>query len=240
LTFLTDPEERKKQYIDSIIFFISKSPFRKIVVCDNSNYSYPQSLCDLARSHNKELELISFSGNALLVTKYGKGFGEGEILEYVLLNSVLIKQVDAFFKITGRLKLINALELLRQMDEHENYFMPISLLRPQFMMPEAARRCVDVRVYYTTKAFFKEYLLLVYKDVRDKDIFFLEHVYHKAMENVASKVSRFPLAPEIIGMSGSNGWMFKERTWLQKALTRLVNSFGYIHPIYQQKSRKEK
>lgn len=232
-TFLTDAGERVRQYVESISFFIKETAIRKIIVCDNSDYTYPQSLYDLARSCDKELELLSFRGNVELVKKFGKGYGEGEILEFVLSKSVLIADVEGFIKVTGRLKVTNIDQVLDRSNRWENYFMPISLLRPRFMVPGAARRCVDVRVYYTTRDFFKNVLLTAYKKVRDDETLFLEHAYHDAMKLFAEKVKCFAVAPEIIGMSGSNGWIFTQRTYLKKLLIRVASFLGYIKPIYE-------
>lgn len=238
-TVLVDPGEREKQYKESILFFIKESPLTKIIVCDNSGYRYPDSLYDLGRSYNKEIELLSFQGNNELVANYGKGYGEGEIMQFVLSNSSLIRQVEGFLKVTGRLKVINVTELLRRCDHWENYFMPISLLRPRFMVPKAARSCVEVRVYYATKSFFNKVLFHAHEEVRDKETFFMEHAYHNAMAKSPVKVKCFPVPPEIIGMSGSNGWIFRERSFIKKALIKFVSFLGYIKPIYQQ-SRIEK
>jgi len=101
------------------------------------------------------------------------------------------------------------------------------------MVPKAARSCVDIRVYYTTNVFFREVLLNAYTDVRERNTFFLEHAYHRAMEISSIKVKCFSTAPEIIGMSGSNGWMFKETGLLKKMLIRFVSFWGYIKPIYK-------
>jgi len=232
-TVLVDPEEREKQYHDSISFFIKESPLTKIIICDNSGYHYPESFYDLAGSHNKEIELLSFQGNVELIANLGKGYGEGEIMQFVLSNSKLIRQVEGFLKVTGRLKLVNVTELLRKCNHWENYFIPVSLLRPRFMVPKAARSCVDIRVYYTTNVFFREVLLNAYTEVRERNTFFLEHAYHRAMEISSIKVKCFSTAPEITGMSGSNGWMFKERGLLKKMLIRFVSFWGYIKPIYK-------
>jgi hypothetical protein len=230
-TFLTDPLEREKQYLDSISFFIRETPLLKIIVCDNSGFQYPASLQDFARLHNKQLELLSFQGNKELVTNYGKGYGEGEIMQFVLSNSSLIKTAEGFLKVTGRLKLLNAEKVLRKCGERENYFMPVSLLRPRFMVPAAARHCVDTRVYYTTRVFFTNVLINAYRDVRDKDVFFLEHAYHRAIAASGIKVKCFPVAPEISGMSGSNGFMMKERGPVRKMLIRIAAGLGYIRPL---------
>lgn len=232
-TVLVDPEERKKQYHESILFFIKESPLTKIIVCDNSGYHYSESLYDLAISHNKEIELLSFQGNNELVATYGKGYGEGEIMQFVLTNSKLINGVEGFLKVTGRLKLVNIDRLLRKCDHWENYFMPVSLIRPRFMVPKPARACVEVKAYYTTKKYFKDVLFNAHAEVRDKNTFFLEHAYHKAMATSPVNVKCFPTPPEFVGISGSNGWTIKERSRLKKMLIKFVSLLGYIKPIYR-------
>jgi hypothetical protein len=185
----------------------------------------------VAFNHGKEIELLSFQGNNELVANYGKGYGEGEIMQFVMSSSSLITRVDSFLKVTGRLKLVNAGKLLRDCNHWENYFMPISLLRPRFMVPKAARSCVDTRVYYSTRIFFADVLLNAYKEVRDNNTFFLEHAYHKAIANSSVSVRCFSIPPEITGMSGSNGWVFKERSRWKKMLIRVVSFLGYIRPV---------
>ncbi|HET9429636.1 MAG TPA: hypothetical protein VFO70_00610 [Chitinophagaceae bacterium] len=232
-TKLVDPEERKKQYYESIEFFIRESQLKKIIVCDNSGYHYSASLYDLARSYNKEIELLSFQGNKELVADYGKGYGEGEIMNFVLTSSNLIKGVEGFLKVTGRLKFINVDRVLSRCNHWENYFMPVSLIRPRFMVPKPARSCVEVKAYYTTIKYFKEVLFNAHTDVRDKNRFFLEHAYHKAMALSPVNVKCFPIAPEFVGISGSNGWKIKERGRLKKMLIKFVSVLGYIKPIYR-------
>lgn len=240
LTRLRDPLERERQYIDALRFFIKESPLSRIIVCDNSGYVYPHSLVEHARLHGKRLELLSFTGNRDLVADYGKGYGEGEIMEYIFCWSLLIREVEGFLKVTGRLKVVNIVKVLAQLHPAENYFMPISLVRPRWLVPKAARPCVEVRVYYATRAFFQEILLRAHRDVRDDQTFFLEHAYYKAIAeaaenhaatNGAAIVKSFPTVPEIIGVSGSNGWTFRERGPLRKAMIKAAYHLGYIKPI---------
>ncbi len=236
-TTLLDPGQREAQYLDALSWFIRESPLTKIIVCDNSGYQYPKSFYKLAETHHKKIELLSFNGNNALVQEYGKGYGEGEIMEFVMTHSKLIKEVEGFFKVTGRLKVVNIAKVLRQSKATENYFMPVSLLRPRFLVPRAARPCVEVRVYYVTKEFFITVLLNTYKEVRDDHTFFLEHAYYQAIAHasdaghIPAGVRCFPTAPEITGMSGSNGWVFKERSWSKKLLIKLVSWLGYIRPV---------
>lgn len=219
-TVLMDPAERARQYMDAIGFYIRETPMTKIVVGDNSGYCYPDSLIGLAASYGKELELHSFRGDNALVEKYGKGYGEGEIMEFLLSNSRLLGKATGFMKVTGRLRLVNIGKMLPQMNEKVNYFMPVYLDR--LRVPEKARRCVELRVYYATTTFFRNVLLQAYKDTRDDEVYFLEHAYYAAIARSGIKPRRFKILPEIVGISGSNGWSFRERTPLEKLLTRLI------------------
>ncbi len=218
LTALVDPGLREAQYLGALDFFIRESPITRIIVCDNSGYSYPETLVKLAASFNKKLELLSFTGNSDLVAEYGKGYGEGETLKFIFSKSLLMAEVDGILKMTGRLRLVNSGDLLRHTDPATNYFMPVSLLRPRFLVPRAARPCLDVRVYYATKFFFRDVLLDAYLEVRDRELHFLEHAYYHAISVSGIKVKCFPVAPEITGVSGSNGWVFREPGPLKKIL----------------------
>jgi hypothetical protein len=230
-TVLQDPAKRESQYMDSIGFYIRETPFTRIIVCDNSGFVYPPSLQMLAASYDKEIELLSFTGNITLVTSLGKGYGEGEIMEYVFKNSRLLRAVNGFLKVTGRLKLVNVTPVIQKSDIDRNYFMPVSLLRPRFLVPRAARPCVDIKVYYCTKQFFSDTLLTVYKTVRERETYFLEHAYYTAIAASGKRVYCFSPAPEFTGFSGSNGWRLKERSKLKKLLIRAAALAGYIRPV---------
>jgi hypothetical protein len=232
-TALSDPGERERQYVDALSFHIRETPIQKIIVCDNSGYVYPEWTLELAAAHHKRLELLSFTGDKAAMAKYGKGYGEGEIMEYVLANSRLMTEAEGFLKVTGRLKLINMERTLRRADHRNNYFMPVSLIRPRWLVPVAARPCVEVRVYYVTKEFFGSVLLDAYRKVSDDKTYFLEHAYHDAMAASPARLQCFPIAPEITGISGSNGWSFKERPFWKKFLIRCISHLGYITPIYR-------
>jgi hypothetical protein len=235
-TALLDAGERERQYFDSLEFYIRETPFQKIIVCDGSGYIFPGLMRWLAEEHHKQLELLSFNGDKTAMEQHGKGYGEGEIMEFVMAHSRLLKEVEGFLKVTGRLKLTNVEKLLQKAHHRQNYFMPISLIRPRWLVPPAARPCVEVRVYYTTKDVFKNVLLDAYLNVSDDKTYFLEHAYHDALAASAVKVQCFPLAPEITGTSGSNGWSFRERPIWKKLLIRCILRLGYITPLYKPKT----
>ncbi|HXO76324.1 MAG TPA: hypothetical protein VN824_13825, partial [Puia sp.] len=172
-TVLQDPLQRAAQYLDAISFYIHQTPFARIIVCDNSGFVYPEALHQLAAAQGKEIELLSFTGDTALISSYGKGYGEGEILDFVFQNSRLLPKAEGVLKVTGRLKLINAAQIVRNCKAGKNYFMPVSLLRPRFLVPKAARTCVDTKTWYCTKQFFEKTLRPAYKDVREQQVYFL-------------------------------------------------------------------
>jgi hypothetical protein len=237
-TVLRDTAERERQYLDALSFFIRETPLERIIICDNSGYTYPEWTTELATAHHKQLELLSFTGDKVTMEKQGKGYGEGEIMAYVLSHSRLLTTVESFLKVTGRLKLMNTEEILGPADDRQNYFMPISLIRPRWLVPAAARPCVEVRVYYVTKEFFRNVLLDAYRQVSDDKTYFLEHAYHDAMAASLTKPRCFPAAPEITGVSGSNGWSFTERPAWKKWLIRTISRLGYITPIDKHRGRR--
>jgi hypothetical protein len=237
-TALRDAGERERQYIDALTFFIRETPFSRIIVCDNSGYTYPLALTQLAASLGKRLEVLGFNGDKEAMGRCGKGYGEGEIMAYTLAHSRLLAETEGFLKVTGRLKVVNTEKLLWKADHRQTYFMPVSLIRPRWLVPAAARPCVEIRVYYIPTAVFRDVLCEAYRTVSDDKTYFLEHAYHDALAASSVTVRCFPAAPEITGISGSNGWSFVERPAWKKWLIRMISHLGYITPLYKHAAPK--
>ena len=93
-----DDRLRLDDYISTIKWAIESEVFDKIVFCDNSGYVYDdKEIQDLAKIRLKKFEWLCFQASPDLVNTYGKGYGEGEIIKYVLNNSKIISDSDYFF-----------------------------------------------------------------------------------------------------------------------------------------------
>ena len=84
-TTIQDTELRKKHYIESLFFYLTKTQY-KIVFVENSN-------TDISSLYQKEisegrLECITFDGNNY-DRSLGKGYGEALILDYACMHSKL-------------------------------------------------------------------------------------------------------------------------------------------------------
>ncbi|MBM0744686.1 hypothetical protein JOY44_24290 [Phormidium sp. CLA17] len=100
---ITDKEERLLQYLIGLVSWIKLTNIKTIVFCENTNTPYDFSkIIEFASSQGKILEVILFQGNDG-AQKYGKGYGEGKIVEYALENSQYLRDSVDFYKITGRL-----------------------------------------------------------------------------------------------------------------------------------------
>jgi hypothetical protein len=229
-TVLIDPDIRREQYMSSIEFFIKESVFRKIIVCDNSQFVYPASLQELAKMHQKEIELLSFKGDSELTRLRGKGYGEGEIMNYIFNNSNLLRSVDAFFKVTGRMTVKNVNAIIRFVKNKPCYFMSIPL-RPRFMKPDVQKYCVDTRFYYAKKAFFSEVLINAYNKVNDAAAHYLEHAYYDSIKQSSITPGNFIPVPEIIGVAASQGTVCKERSLIKKLVVNIMVLLRVVRTI---------
>lgn len=98
---LTDPDIRKKQYIEAITYYLTYTNF-KIVFTENSG----ESLKKYFDSDKKRLEFITYKSMETY-PDVGKGAKEFELISYALKHSKLIKKNSGIIKITGRLLVLN-------------------------------------------------------------------------------------------------------------------------------------
>ncbi len=147
---ISDPVERYTQYIGNICKWITQTHIDNIIFCENSAYpiSMIESLQSLADFYGKKLEILQFVGDTKKAIKLGRGYGEQEILDYVMQHSQLLKHESGFYKLTGRYWVNNINDIVYAQADTPNVFS---------VMSPIDRRC--------STAFFK----------CDKD-FFLEHL----------------------------------------------------------------
>ncbi|WP_404790299.1 hypothetical protein [Altericista sp. CCNU0014] len=225
---IKDPDERLFQYLCSLVSWIKFTSIEKIVFCENNNTSYDfKKLIRFAESEGKNLEILIFNGNDG-ARKYGKGFGEGTIMEYIVKNSRYFSQSKSFYKITGRLFVENFEEIRNKHAQFDNVFKTpgfllqgykrwwdprnikykcnmylFSLRFRGFKNPNYINNNVATYFYKSNTVFFKENLLYSYKKVNERAPYWLEHAYYDdlAKNNFQNMLDE----PNIVGKSGSNG-----------------------------------
>lgn len=189
---LSDKNVRRKQYIDSIKYYIQKTKIEKIIFCDNSDALEEIELKMLALKYNKEFEWISFKGDNSSVVKQGKGFGEGEIIKYIFENSMIIKKCRMFVKVTGRL-------IVKNIDTVINF------TTNDFFYCDFQQNIVYTHFYVMPIDMYKLYFMNAYNYVNDRDGHFLEHCFYNVRINNSIQTKQFIIYPNITGISGSTG-----------------------------------
>ena len=201
-TVLVDPEIRLQQYLSSIKFYIKIKNLDSIIICDNSGYDYSkeESLIALAQKHAKKTEFLFFNSDSTNTMKYGKGYGEGEIIKFIVNNSALYRNGDkSFFKVTGRVIVSNLELIIKTVSANKNYFQRISFNSLR------AEEKIDTRFYHIKKDEYEKYLLNSYLSVNDAEGFYLEHCFFKSVLENKMNFSFFYILPFIEGISGSSG-----------------------------------
>lgn len=219
---IRDEKERLEQYKEGLKSLLDSEAFSKLIFCENSNYGMEELrfLTVIAREKGIDLELLSFQGDTKNICIHGKGYGEGEIMEYVFSHSKLILEETYFVKITGRIKVDNGKELVMRLLENRTYFN---------IPNRTIRNFYDTRIYGMPIQQFEELFLSAYHQVMDAQGMFLELIYTKILQNNNIKVHNFPRYPRIRGISGSGGITYDYTEW--KCRIRDVLSLANIYTI---------
>ena len=215
---LVNVQERENQYRAALRVLLRSEKIKRVVFCDNSQFDFNwQEEQSIADALDKELELITFMGNTEAIVRQGKGYGEGQIIEYALKNSVLLNKNDiGFFKLTGRLVISNIDKIAMQMDERINYF------NPMYINP--MKHMTDTRFYYVLKRDYISNLLHVYNQVDDNDKnTYLESIFHRYLNNTYLSYKNMPIYPAFEGQSGTSGHQYqlsKTRYMIKNTLSK--------------------
>lgn len=205
LTVLIDEKERVKQYLESILFYLKSKFIDQIIICDNSNFDYSQFDSFFNSFSTINIEYLNFKGNRDKIFVQGKGYGEGEIIEYIFKNSVFLKKAGkSFLKVTGRIKVTNIDDVIRFSKDDEDYFQPAG------SNPFKNLKAIDTRFYQCTFNTFEKYLIDQYNKVNDNKGVFLEHCYYNLSILEGIKFATFNILPIIEGVSGSTGVSYNE------------------------------
>ncbi len=216
-TQLTETNQRLKQYLESLEFAIENyTSITHIIFCDSTNYAFDYSpIVERARQQNKVLEIHSFSGDKEKVRKQGKGYGEGEIMNYLLEHSEVLKKCDYFYKLTGRV-IVKNFDALHQpsVDSHFLCYHTID---------EEGKSLVSTVFYKISKEMYLHRLREAYQEVNDGQGHYLEKVYYQKLKDIDLK--SFKTYPIVSGISGSTGMRY-DLSPNRLLIERFLNAIG--------------
>lgn len=216
-TVISDPGQRRAEYIDSLQYYLDNTNYR-IVVVDNSGYTYDE-FSDVDPSR---LEILSFYGNDY-PKGLGKGYGEGMIIRHAIENSVILKGYDGpVAKVSGR-HMVQNIRLLT------SWYSFVSLLCKKcfYAIVLECEKWVISDFFIAPLTFYKQ-LVIELVNVNDSRGYYFEHCLYDNMVSSRKmnsiRVLHMPLPLKQIGISGTTG---KRLTMRGSAVKYMIKSIIY-------------
>lgn len=193
-----DEHTRIRQYMCALVSWARTRRVRRIILGENSNTHFDFSrVVEYLEAAGKEVELLIFDGNKDS-PRFGKGFGEGEILERVYTHSRLLRETDTFYKVTGRL-------FVRNFDAVSDNTESRHAFRRKYGKPGNPSK-VDTTFFKCGLDLFESRLMHAYHQVDDAKRMFIEHMYFNRLSE--TDAGDFPLRPELVGQQASTGKVY--------------------------------
>jgi hypothetical protein len=202
---LRDPNDRIRHTIEAIEHWIKIAPNLSMVICDGSNYDFSSTLKE--KFPNKDIESLFFQNTIEKVKSQGKGYGEGEIIEFALENSILLKNSEHFIKCTGKLWVENFTECFK---ESSNTFKANAYFKNTFsLLKKTSFEYIDTRFYFSSIDFYKKFFMRAYEQVGLTNKLSIEHVFKNIILKERLMGVLFTTHPVICGVGGGHGKYYK-------------------------------
>ena len=202
--YLSNTEERLRQYKKSIDDWVKSKVFERIVIVDNSGTSILSKQEIEQYKYNKiDIEQIIFGPESFVKTK-GSSWGTARIYENAIIKSKHVHNSTHFAVTTGRTFVKNANILMRDFDKknidktYVNKWLGRGYKRFQ---PGRA----DLRFVIWNKNFFIQYMSPLTSTLDDGNGIWIEHVYNNVFEKHKEKIKSFSSLPRVIGQAGHQG-----------------------------------
>jgi len=201
---LRNEESRIFHTLESISKWSEISPKSKFVICDGSGFNFSS----LVKSQfpSLSIESLYFMNDHELIKKHGKGFGEGEIIQFALAKSQFLYESDWFVKCTAKLWVENYDSCLRQWNSQ---FVCKAFFDNIFSLEDTHLEYIDTRFYMCNKSFYLKNFLDAYKNLSIDSGLSIEDEFLRILYSLNLKRYIFRDPPVIGGVGGGSGKYYK-------------------------------
>lgn len=197
-TALQDSNERLRQYIGSISYYL-KNTTVPIIFVENTCADFSDMFQEYIQ--NGRLEFISFDGNNYEKTR-GKGYGEAGIINEAFKRSRVLNTVKYVLKITGRLQIDNINVLLSTPLMSVNNIFQCDFRRTDYLWS---------MVFLMRASLLREVFELNISRLDDSKGIYFEHVlYESVLKHRDVLVVPFIESPIITGTCGTSNRPYKD------------------------------
>jgi len=203
---LIDPADRINYTIEGVAKWLEYYPDIKLIICDGSNFDF--SVIARTIFPNNNIEVLHFQQSSEKVKIYGKGYGEGEIIEYALKNSKYISQYQCFAKCTAKLWIKDYIKCVSAFDGPFNGRAHFSNV---FTKLNPKLEYIDTRFYIVDKIFYIDILLNLYKKTNLQENISIEDIFLDEFIKIKLKKFLFDFNIRIYGVSGGSGKYYNNK-----------------------------
>jgi hypothetical protein len=224
---LKDRDARIELTLQSIDKWLAIAPDLRLVICDGSDYDLSGVVRE--RFPDAHIECLFFRNDAEKVVRYGKGYGEGEIVNHAIAHSAYLRESDFFAKCTAKLWVDNFPDCVAGWNGScllKGYFADVFSFKPTRF------DYIDTRFYLVSKAFYAKYLASTYLDVGDERGLSLEHCFRDVILEHGLDRILFNVPPVICGVGGGTG------TYYRNNLKRRIKETIRLWTVRRNKSFK--
>jgi hypothetical protein len=211
ITKLRNQEERINLTIKALGKWVQSDNNFKIILCDGSGVDFSRQI--YLKYPDANIEFLTFKNNSMLVRKYGSGYGEGEIINYALFHSKLLKNEPSFVKCTSKLYVENFRAILNRFNGKficQCTFANVRIFRSFFNYHAKEKinlLSIDTRFYIINKEIYLNFFRKAYKEVRHSKTYYLEHAFLDAA--IKSRLCHF-ISDFVFKITGVSGTLNKE------------------------------
>ncbi len=205
---LKSQEDRIFYTIESIGKWAKISPRNKFIICDGSGFDFTPLVQE--RFPDLEVECIFFMNDPVLIGKYGKGFGEGEIIRFALTHSQFLSASDWFVKCTAKLWVDNFFACLQEWNDQ---FLCRAFFANVYSLAPTSLEYIDTRFYMITKDFYLRNFSNIYVNLGLDDGSSIEGEFLDKIRELKLKHFLFRAVPIISGVGGGSGKYYNTSFW---------------------------
>jgi hypothetical protein len=211
------PREREQMYIEALQYYMLqffhkgyKSNY-KIVFVDNSGWDLRLIKSKVSADFRNNVEFISLNPNDFAISR-GKSYNEVLLISQAIDKSKFIQESQAFFKVTGRYPILNLAYFLDEassliLQDLKHLYIDVKNIKMYKKLGlSLSGQMADVRLFGSTNALFKDYLLTYLEELDDyKGRLFEGMVFNFVIcqLNHPKLQLRFKEEPLFAGMEGS-------------------------------------
>jgi hypothetical protein len=213
---LKNKDERIRLTLQSVERWLRIDPDISIVICDGSSFDFSRLIAE--KFPNTKIECLYFENDQGLVKKYGRGYGEGEIIRHALNHSKSIIASGCFAKCTSKLWVENFKKCAQ-------YWNGRFLCKGVFInvfsfFKKTELSYIDTRFYIVSNTFYRQHFENAHFQIDRAVGHGLENCFHDIVLRDDIRKSLFNVVPIICGVGGGIGTYYKNS--LKRRLKEII------------------